>query len=128
MAGPNAQPVRGHRKDQMIVCLRATMTSGVFVVDTANTDNEFWTATVTDTAPGDNSFNFKLGYGAKRAHVVGYALSNSISSAGNTVNTDVKVPNVSTGVVQVQFLDQDDDLADPPEGAVLFLTLCLETL
>lgn len=128
MAGPNAFPVRGHKKDFMFVCLQAVMTSGVFVVDAANTDTSFWNTAVTDTGAGDNSFSFKLSYGARKAHVVGHNLTNSISSVGNTVNTQVGVPNLSTGLVQVTFVDQDDDNADPPEGARLFLTLAVETL
>lgn len=132
MAGPNAQPVRGHRKDQMFVCLRATFGSGAWIVDTTNTDMEFWTETVTDTGAGNNAFNFKVGYGAKRAFIVGAHIKTTAApSAANGIYPMVTDPVLATGVVQVRVLNDDGTtpaFVDPPDDAVLSLTLCLETL
>lgn len=131
MAGPNAQPLRGHRKDGMIVHLEATNTGTAWVVDTAETDNEFWTTTVTDTGVGDNAFNFRLSYGARRATVVGWNLVTTATPlAADGWHVLVTKPILSTGVMQVRTCNANATpaLADAPAGARLSVTLSVETL
>lgn len=136
MAGPNAQPIRGHRKDQMLVELRATFTAGAWVVDTTNTDTEFWTTTVTDTGTGDNAFNFKLSYGAKRAIVVGFKFLPATLPPTVTDGTYAFIsdPVLTTGVMQVRTFGHTSNAnptlvaGDPASNSILNVTLALETL
>lgn len=118
-----------------MVHLEATFTTAAideWTVDTAETDMEFWTTTVTDAGVGDNSFNFKVGYGAKRATVVGWNLftPGAAPAAADGWHVMVDKPALTTGVLRVKTMNANATpaLADPPNLSRISITLALETL